>query len=161
MIDDPYSDCEMALVKIIASLTDIFKAEAVTQGDYIVLEKGFDRCCVLTPSDFLTREINNRKTNTKVWGVSVDIFQRYEGAITTTAKFRMMRSNVIRVIETHPSLYLNQGVQVAGVTGTIVSSANKPTFIEREGTNVTTHLTQELYVQVAQLIEYNSGELND
>lgn len=161
MTDDPYSDCEMALVKIIASLTDIFKAEAVTQGDYIVLEKGLDRCCVLTPSDFSTREILNRKTNTKIWGVSVDIFQRYEGAIITTAKFRQMRSNVIRVIETHPSLYLNKDVQVAGVTGTIVSSANKPTFIEREGTNVTTHLTQELYVQVAQIIEYNTGELND
>lgn len=154
---DPYSDCEMAITKRIASLTDIFKPGSVSQGNYVVIEKGYESACVITPGAFQS-EKNSEGTLWKIWQISVDIFQR--NSQDAWAGFRVMRSAVINEIESHPSLMLDAGVQVAGVMGVSVTSGDTPSYVEKESTGISTHIIQTLTVQVTQLVDLDGGEFD-
>lgn len=154
---DPYSDCEMAIAKRIASLTDIFKAGSVSQGNYTVIEKGYESACVITPGSFQSEKESDGSL-WKIWQISVDVFQR--NSSDAWAKFRQMRSAVITEIESHPSLMLDGGVQVAGVMGVSVVSGDLPSYVEKEGTNTSTHIVQTLAVQVRQLVYLDGGEFD-
>ena len=151
-----YADVEMAVAKLIASLTEIFKVGAVTRGDFSPMTQGFDRVCVLIPGAFASERVGGNVMDT-TWGVSADIFQRYAQPEKAFADFNEMRSAVIDMIETHPSLHLTD-VQVAGVYSTTVAGGDEPSFVTKEGTNVTTHIVQTLNIQVKQMIEYTGGE---
>jgi hypothetical protein len=159
---DGYSECEMGVAKIVAEIPDLFKPGAVTQGDYRPLELGFDRACVILPGAFNSSRIGSDDGSEKQmeWTIAVEIFQRYNNPSTVFAEFRRMRSEVINALETHPTLQLDGDVQVRGILGTHVTSGDQPGFVSKEGTDVTTHVTQTLYLQVSQIVEYSGGEYN-
>lgn len=160
MTIDHYAECELAVAKLLANLTDIFKVGAVTQGNYAVLDRGFDRCAVIIPGSFTgTKRALGSALKDYQWSITVDIFQRYQQPDKAFGLFKEMRSAVIEQIDSHPLLTL-EDVQIHGIIDSSVQSGGEPTFISKEGTNVYTHLTQSLSVTVIQLVELTGSDFS-
>jgi hypothetical protein len=99
IIDDPYTECEAALMTKIRTLTDIFPRDFQVSDDDSVLNRGADNFAIFQPDAFPYTRANGRQAHYN-WVVIFDLYVRYKSRKESLPKFKEVRAALIKLL--HP-----------------------------------------------------------
>lgn len=114
-----YTAIEARLQTLLQALTRFAgHPEAVTRGDYAVLDRGLPDAIILEAGAANLPEPEQTHSGfsswrQREWDSQINLFRRYEQDGTTSADFAVFRDEVIEVLENYPSL---DTLVMAGIT---------------------------------------------
>jgi len=150
---DFYEQCETGLKSALQSLTTVFLHDWQVSNDDTVIARGGDVFAILRPGAFpiFAKQATGKQVDFD-WGITVDVYVRYESYATSWAKFKTVRAEMIWRLGCDPTL--GNTPNVWGVTLSAEEGAQYFKFAESSENATPNFIIQTMQATVRQRVEF-------